>query len=91
MACQKVSQDYHKTTFKTFVCWSQQLLMRSLRKTTVSLCWMLLSEFVHFQQSITFDKGSRKTFSSWFCELRFYIFSLWFIVNTVALKSFDNR
>ena len=35
-------------TFKTFVCWSQQLLMRSLRKTTVSLCWMILSEFVRF-------------------------------------------
>ena len=36
MACQKVSQDYHEIAFKTFVCWSQQLLMRSLRKTTVS-------------------------------------------------------
>ena len=46
MACKKVSQDFYETTFKTFVRCSLQLLMGLLRKTTVSLCRMLLSEFV---------------------------------------------
>ena len=38
----------NSTTFKTFVCWSRQLIMGSLRKTTVSSWRMLLSEFVRF-------------------------------------------
>ena len=69
MACQKVSQDFHEIAFKTFVCWSQQLLMRSPRKTTVSLCWMLLSEFVHFQQSIRLIKLVGKRLASGFAFL----------------------
>ena len=46
MACKKVSYGYHETIFKTFVCCSLRLLMGLLKKTTVSLCLMLLSEFV---------------------------------------------
>ena len=46
MACKKVSQDFHETIFKTFVCCLLRLLMGLLRKTTVNLFRMLLLEFV---------------------------------------------
>ena len=75
MACTKVCQDFHETTFKTFLCCSLQLLMGSLRKTTISLCRMLLSEFVSLYVQ-WFEKVSRKTFSN---KFRFYIFNLWLI------------